>query len=502
MPNALPPAILDGVRRMNGTRRFMVLGGLLGALAIIWALTHWAGEPDYVTLYRDLDLGEAGTMADNLTKASINYRLANGGAEIQVGTSDLARARVLLAKDGLPTQGRARGYEILDGQQWGMSDFQQRIALQRALEGELARAIGDIKGVEKAKVQLVLPENSALRRLDRPAKASILITVRPGVTMAPEAVQGITEMVSHAVPQLPSENVAAMDNLGRLLSTPADGGGAGLSSRQLDLQRSVEQNLKQKAEKMLAGILGFEGARVEVAAQLNFEQVEKQIESVNPDASALLNEQRSETAGDSLDGGGGTSTIVNNTYQNSRTVEKVVGSVGGITRLTVAVQVDDRALAKAAGGARTDTGPELGKLEGLVRDAIGLDSARGDRITIQAFPLTPELSAVTAADSASPAAPGTLVIVERFSRPAIGVIGIVAAVVLAMRVLKQGPAPLSQEAGRLAGAVDSAGDYELPSVAVPALTMVTTKLKNQVQLESAQHPETAAQVVKAWLADS
>ncbi|MEP6571545.1 MAG: flagellar basal-body MS-ring/collar protein FliF [Gemmatimonadota bacterium] len=486
---------------MNGTRRFMALGGLAAVLAIIWAITQWAGEPDYVTLYRDLDLGEAGTMSDGLTKASINFRLANGGAEIQVGTSDLARARVLLAKDGLPTQGRARGYEILDGQQWGMSDFQQRIALQRALEGELARAIAEIKGVEKAKVQLVLPESGALRRLDRPAKASILITVRPGVTMTQEAVQGITEMVSHAVPQLPSENVAVMDNLGRLLSTPADGTGAGLSSRQLDLQHSVEVNLKQKAEKMLAGILGADGARVEVAAQLNFEQVEKQIESVNPDASALLNEQRSETTGDSLDGGGGTSTIVNNTYQNSHTVEKVVGSIGGITRLTVAVQVDDKALAKASG--TTGAGPELGRLEGLVRDAIGLDSARGDRITVQSFPLTPEFSVAALGDSAAASSgPGTLVIVERFSRPAIGVIGIIAAVVLAMRVLKQHPAPMSQQGGQLAGVTDAGSDYQLPSVAVPALTMATTKLKNQVQLESAQHPETAAQVVKAWLADS
>ena len=173
-----------------------------------------------------------------------------------VGQDDVARARVLLAKDGLPANGRP-GLELFDKPSWGMTDFTQRITYRRALEGELSRTIGTLRGVERAQVHLALPEASPLRKLERPAEAAVVVSLKPGVVLGPEVVQGIAYIVSNSVEQLPADNVAVMDDSGRLLSVPADNGGFfGLTTRQLDLQRSVERQLVDKAEGMLATVVG------------------------------------------------------------------------------------------------------------------------------------------------------------------------------------------------------------------------------------------------------
>jgi flagellar M-ring protein FliF len=246
-------------------------------------------------------------------------------------------------------------------------------------------------------------------------------------------------------------------------------------------------------------------SKVQVSARLNFEQVDRTIESYNPDGAVLSNEQRSETSGDSV-AGGGTSTIVNNSYQNSRTIEKIVGSVGGITRLTVAVIVDEKALGKASGSNRSVIDAQVSRLDGLVRNAIGLDSARGDRLTVTAIPFETEALAAILKDSTAKPATPVLVYVDRFSRPVLGIVGIVAAMILALRVLRS---PGSTPGGALArGGIRSSAvnvsepEPELPPVVVDALTAVTTKMKNQVQAESASHPETAAQVIRAWLMET
>jgi len=501
MTNALPPAMLDGVRRMNGTTRFLTLGGLLVAVGVIWAVARFGSAPTLVTLYGGLDLREAGEMSDLLQKNGIRYELAGGGSEILVDVAAVARARVLLAQDGLPTQGGKKGDELYDTPTWGKTDQEMRVLERRALEGELARTIAGFHGVEKAVVHLGLPESSPLRKLERPAKASVVVTLRGGRVLSSEAVAGITYLVANAVPQLSGEQVAVLDSEMRLLSAPSDGSARGLTSRQLEMQRSVEDYLEQSAERILATALGPSEARVQVSARLNFEQVDKTVETYNPDGAVLQNEQRSETIGaDSLEGG--SATVVNNSYLNSRVVEKVAGSVGGVERLTVAVLVNDKAIARVAPGA--DPTAELARYEQVVRDAIGLDSTRGDRITVTAMPFEP---IVLGADSAPASGSGggtVLVLADRFSRPLIGLVGIVAALILGLRVLK----PAAGAGGALAGAAGTGGglpaadpEPELPAVRVPALSATTSRLKHEVQSESTQRPEMAASVVKTWLSE-
>ncbi|HYC32240.1 MAG TPA: flagellar basal-body MS-ring/collar protein FliF [Gemmatimonadales bacterium] len=493
MATPLPPVVADAVRRMNGTRRFLGLGIIAGALALLWVASGWATRSSYVPLYRDLELGATGTMTDDLTKGGIPFRLEDGGATVMVPEAELARARVLLAKDGLPANGRP-GLELFDKPAWGMTDFTQRITYRRALEGELSRTIGTLRGVERAQVHLALPESSPLRKMERPAEAAVVVTLKNGASLAPEVVQGIAYIVSNSVEQLASENVAVMDDSGRVLSVPSDNGGMfGLSTRQLELQRSVERQLGGKVEALLGTVVGAGAARVQVSAALNFEQVDRTIESYDPDGAVLGTEQRSETTGNE-DEGTGAQTVISNAYQNSRKVERIIGSVGNIKRLTVAVLVDQKALG---------TTPVAG-LDSAVRNAIGIDTTRGDRLTVTVMPFGDAAAAGLQGLSADSSGSGkdVLVIVERFSRPGIMVLGIVAALILGLRLLK----PVSIPAGAVtagtvaAGALSSApapAFAELPDVP-PSVSM---QLRNKVQSESADQPQMAAQVMRAWLAE-
>jgi flagellar M-ring protein FliF len=373
-----------------------------------------------------------------------------------------------------------------------MTDFTQRITYRRALEGELSRTIGTLKGVERAQVHLALPEASPLRKMERPAEAAVVVSLRPGVTLGPEVVQGIAYIVSNSVEQLPADNVAVMDDSGRLLSVPGDNGGFyGLSTRQLDLQRSVEHQLADKAEGMLATVVGAGQSRVQVAAQLNFEQVDKTVESYDPDGAVLGTEQRSETTPDGGDSSGsGSQTIISNSYQNSKKVERIIGSIGNISKLTVAVLVNQRALGSKP----------MADLESTVRNAIGIDSARGDRLTMAAMSFEIDSTALKSLAADTLGKHDVLVVVERFTRPGIMVLGLVVALVLGLKLLK----PVSLPAGAPAALAAAGGGATLPPT-LPELPEVpaslSTQLRTRVQADSAGSPTTAAQVMRAWLAE-
>ncbi len=501
MSNPLTPVVADVLRGGNASRRFMILAGLALAIAVIASLTLYAGGTDWVTLYSGLDPAEAGQITDALQKASIRTQLGAGGSEVQVPSADRARAVVAAAKEGLPTRGARPGEELWDKKQaWGLSELEQRITYRRGLEGELARTIGAIRGVERAQVHLVLTEQSALRKLERPAEAAVLLTLARGATLSPDAVQGIALLVSHSVENLPSDHVAVMDSEGHLLSVPTENGLAlGFNTRQLDQQHGMEKALADKAEALLTTVLGLGQARVQVAARLDLDQKDKTTTSFNPDGAVLANEQHSEVTGDTVGGGGGSSTIVNNTYQNSVSVERTTGTPGGISRLTVAVLVNEKALDQV----KAADGQPLLRLEDLVKSAIGFDSTRGDRITVTAIPFEPtSLAAAGLSDSTRPESLPVMIYVERFSRPTIGLIGIICILILAFRVLRQGPVSSGSRTTGGGAVAASAPEPELPPVQVNQLAAVTSKLRQQVVSDSTARPETAAQVIKAWMSEA
>jgi flagellar M-ring protein FliF len=491
MANDLVHQLAAPLLRTTGGRRLALLALLAIVAAGVIGVALWASEPSWVVLYHDVSMGEAGRMTEELEKAGIRSKIGPDATSVLVGESDRVRARVLLAKEQLPLNGRP-GFELFEQKQdWGMTDFTQRITYQRALEGELARTIGKTVGVQRAEVHLTIPEPGALRRLDRPAKAAVMLVMRPGMLLAPGAVQGIVAVVANSVDGLAPQHIAVTDESGRLLSgSPEDGSVAAAAGRRMEIQRSVEDYLAAKAERLLAAVSGLGEPRVQVSAQLDLDQVERTIESFDPDGQVLQSEGRSETEGGG-DGTGGAQTVINNTYQNSRRLERIVRSGSGITRLTVAVLVDQRALA-ADTSSPTPALERLAAVGGVVRNAIGFDSTRGDRITVSAVPFVVPVPDTTRLEPAADLV-GTA---ERFVRPVVGIVALVVLLLLALRGMKSvqsARAPAETSRSALA-----APEVELPPLGPPPEAV---RLKNRVVEETGHRPEIMAQVVRAWMAE-
>lgn len=487
--------MFDTFRAMNPNRRFAVLAVIVGLVAVAVMIGQRVSKPSFVPLFRELDLAEVGSITDNLTKASIPYRLDNGGSEVLVAEADAARARVLLAQNGLPANGRP-GLELFDKPSWGMTDFTQHITYRRALEGELARTIGTLRGVQRAQVHLALPEGSPLRRAEKSAEAAVVVSLRPSQTLDASQVRGITQLVSGAVEGLTPDHVSVLDDSGRPLSgAQADAGDAALSSHQLELQQSVEKHFAGKVEQLLGTAVGANDMRVQVAARLNFDQVDRTIEQYDPQGQVLTHEAQSQ-GGDSANA----TSVMNKDYANSRRIEKIVGEVGNVTRLTVSVMVNSRALGSE--GAAQDA--QRTQLERLVRDAVGADSTRGDRISVIAVPFTepPPVPATKPTETAPAMAP--MEIASKIGLPLVGLFAVIAAFLLAWRALSSGRKAMTA-LPRGSGVLPSGeSGNAMPLAARPevAPTPEHMQLRNRVAAESLSAPEAAARVIRAWLADA
>ncbi len=484
------------VQRMPASRRIMLLGGLVAVVATVIGVGLWASEPSWVAVYSGVALGDASQMTTALDKAAIRNKLGPDGSDVLVAKQDYARAKVLLAKDGLPGADGMGWSDIFGGTSGiGDTETRERMKFERALEGELAKTIAATTGVARADVHLTIPEPSAFRRNEQPSKAAIRIKMRPGMLLVPGAVQGIIATVSNSVQRLTPDNVVVSDETGRLLSaSPDEGSLIGGAGRRMELQQSIENYLASKAEGLLASVAGLGTPRVLVSADLNFDQVENTYESYDPDGQVLANEGRSETEA-GAEGGG--QTIVNNTYQNSRRLERVTSAGKGITRLMISVMVDERALA-ADTASTTPVANRLADVESLVKNAVGFDSARGDRIKVVAAP-----QQVAVVDSISPPpAADMLDIVDRFARPAIGLFAILALLLVALRTVKALQTGRSQMS---AGGAYDASDREFGtpgSIAPLGPPPETVLLKNRVSTESAEKPQVTAQVVRAWMGEA
>lgn len=476
---------MDAFFRMDRNRMVVAIGAAMALLVVAYFAITRVSAPEYVVLFRDLDIAGVGNITDNLTKASIPFKLESEGTAIEVPKDDAARARVLLAKDGLPASGRP-GMELFDKPAWGMTDFTQHITYRRALEGELARTIGTLRGVQSAQVHLALPEATALQRQQRPAEAAVVLKLAPNVVLSPEQVQGITQLVSGSVEQLTPDHVTVLDDTGRpLTGNAADN--AGLTSRQMDLQSKVEQHLASKVTELLASTVAPSDLRVQVAARLNFDQVEKSIEAYDPNGKVLQNEQKSSGGADSA-ANEAAQTVVNNTYLNSRTVQKIVAETGNITRLTVSVMINARALKSDASLADD----QKASLAQVVRNAIGIDSSRGDQLSMITVPFADVPVTKGAADAAAVKEPGPSIgdLVAKFGGLVLAIIAVILFGLIGFRAAKPS----------LAAAITSGGDLDELGNARND-DRYSMGASRRVGVEHVSSPDAAAQVIRAWLAE-
>jgi flagellar M-ring protein FliF len=492
----IPQQLLD---RIGGARRAMTLAVGVLAIGLIYGVSKWATAPEWVPVLNGLSIETVGTVTDKLDQAGIKYRLERGGTDVAVAASDLARARVTIARDGLPTSGRP-GLELFDQPSWSMTDFTQRINYRRALEGELERTIGKMRGVQGAQVHLAMHETSSFRSGNTPIEASVVLKVAQQ-TPPREVVEGIQHLIASSVDGLESERVTIVDDSGRLLSAPNDPtSAAGLSSRQMGVQREVEGYLETRAEDLVGQIVGRGNARVQVAAMVNFDRIERTTQTMDPEKQATQQEQKAEIV-PGAQGGAGSSNMAT-TYENSKSVETFSNAIGSLRRLSVAVLVNERMTGtpdKPVFSPRTPA--ELARIDTLVRTAVGFDSVRGDVVSVVSVPFTLPTPAVP-----EPVTKTTILTkVREYEKPVLNVIALALAFVIALLALRSLKTPMASDAAQsdrqpaLMGAPAGAAGGELPRMAPERAIPASAVMRDRVVATVEDQPEVAARLLKSWM---
>jgi flagellar M-ring protein FliF len=485
--------------RIGGARRAMTLAVGVLAVGLIYGVSKWATAPEWVPVLSGLSIETVGTLTDKLDQAGIKYKLERGGADVSVAASDLARARVTLARDGLPTSGRP-GLELFDQPSWSMTDFTQRINYRRALEGELERTIGKMRGVEAAQVHLALHESSSFRAGNTPIEASVVLKTTQQ-TPPREVVDGIQHLVASSVDGLESERVTIVDDSGRLLSSPNEPGSlAGLSSRQLGVQREVEGYLESRAEDLIGQIVGRGNARVQVSANVNFDRVERTTQTMDPDKQVAQQEQKAEIVPGQQGGAGSSNTAT--TYENSKSVETFSNAIGSLRRLSVAVLVNDRMTGTADKPAFTPRTPaELARIDTLVRTAVGYDSLRGDVVSVVSVPFT-----VPAPAAPEPVTNTSIITkVREYEKPVLNVVALALAFVIALLALRSlrtpatAPALHGTQQQALGSASGSAPGGELPRAIPERAIPASTVMRDRIVATVDEQPEVAARLLRSWM---
>ncbi len=481
--------------RVGGAKQAGIIAVGIIVTALVFGVSRWATQPTMVPLFADLPIESVHSMTDKLTEVAIPYQLDRDGSTILVASTDVARARVELAREVLPSGARP-GLELFDKPTWGMTDYTQKVNYRRALEGELERSIGKIVGVKSAQVHLALEDDQIFKQNARPSKASVTLMMSDGLRPNENTVRGIAGLVSGSVGGLDPQHVTILDERGQALAMDDETSLAGLSNRQLALQREVENYLEEKASTLLSSLVGLGNARVQVAASINFDKVERTTQAVDPDKQAMSTEQRAEVTPGTPQQGAGYSTVAT-TYENTRSVETFSGAIGNLTRLTVAVLIADKVSPGApAVGVSPDSraapvapivtprnADEIARIETLVRNALGVDSTRGDMVSVVSAPFDIPV-AIVANDSI--VTPGLLDKLTANAKPIVALASLMVLLLVAivtLSALKSGKKSANEQA-----LLQTSPAYaELP--ASTSMKNAVEQAREQAQMQAQMHAE-------------
>ncbi|MGP2481682.1 flagellar basal-body MS-ring/collar protein FliF [Pantoea eucalypti] len=426
----------DLLARLRANPRIPLVIAAAAVIAIVIAMVLWAKQPSYSVLYNNLTDEDGGAIVTQLTQMNIPYRFAENGGALMVPEANVHELRLRLAQQGLP-KGGSVGFELLDKEKFGISQFSEQVNYQRALEGELARTIESLGPVKSARVHLAMPKPTLFVREQKAPSASVTLTLQPGRALDEGQIQAIAHMVSSSVAGLPPGNVTVVDQTGRLL-TRSDSAGRDLNDAQLKYSSEVEARYQQRIEAILNPILGQGNVHAQVTAQINFDTAEQTDEkyqpNANPSNSAIRSRQTStsDQSGSPYPGGvpgalsnqpapantapvttpnnaangqaaNGQNNAANNAsqttstapassgptnsrrddtvnYELDRSIRHTKVNVGDVQRLSVAVVVNFRADDKGKAVALNEQ--QLKQIEDLTREAMGYSQSRGDSINV------------------------------------------------------------------------------------------------------------------------
>jgi flagellar M-ring protein FliF len=286
--------------RLDNHQRILLAAAVAAIIAVLLGAWLWGRAPSYGVLFSNLAEKDGGSIIDALEKSNVPYRIAENGSAILVPQAQVHSLRMRLASQGLP-RGGSVGFELMDAQKFGMSQFNEQVNYQRALEGELARTIESIGVIESARVHLAIPKDSVFVRDKQKPTASVLVRLLPGRTLDPSQVSGISYLVSSSVPQMPLANVHIIDQNGEPLSPLKDKfADSQLDAAQLAYVKDVENSVVQRIDDILTRVMGKSNFSVQVAADLDFSHTEQTAEIYAPNGdpknAAIRSQQVSESA--------------------------------------------------------------------------------------------------------------------------------------------------------------------------------------------------------------
>lgn len=537
MPGVLNTALRRIRVTMDGFTSGQKAVTVLGVIALVlggYLFMTWAGKPAYVPLFSNLVATDANSITQQLDTSGVPYQLADGGGTILVPQDKVYATRLKLSGLGLPA-GSKDGYALLDKQGITTSDFMQHVDYQRALEGELARTIASIDGVQGAVVHLALPQQTVFADASSKPTASVLVSMRPGVQLSPSQTQAVVNLVAASVPALTPDAVSVADGSGQVLSGGPGGTLDAAGSIREQQTQAFENQLSGSVQDMLTQLVGVGHAVVRVKADLDFDQrnTTTQTYTYDPNVPPLANTTTSEKytgsgavpvggvlgASPGPSASGTTASSGSNLYdKTTQTVNNAVGSInetrkgapGAVKRLTVAVLLDSQ----TAGSLNTT------QVSQLVANAVGLDTTRGDSIQVQTMPF--DKSIATANQQAINAAKSAEAKAGLFSMIRKGVLGLLVLAILILALLsgrRTRRAELSvaelnelEEARRLM----ALGSGEQVSIAIggsaPAIEMPTVRTPDPMAAKRLaaredisemveQQPEEVAQLLRGWLAE-
>jgi len=396
--------------------------GIAALIALIAGSWMWGQEPDYRVLYSNLSDRDGGAIIESLQQLNIPYKFAEGGGALMIPAKQVHEARLKLASQGLPKGGTA-GFELMENQKFGITQFAEQVNYQRAIEGELARSVQTIGAVASARVHLAIPKPSVFVKEKQEPSASVVLSLFPGRLLDAAQIGAIVHLISSSVPDMSAKNVTVIDQNGTLLSALQDDNSLGLDAKQLKYVQQIEQNYIERIEKILKPLVGENNVHAQVSANIDFSRTEQTAETYKPNQNPAEGTVRSQQNLETLDGAGinptgvpgaltnqppvpATAPIVTTpagtklagdakldkmhkestvNYEVDRTISHTLLPVGMIKRLSVAVVVNNRKVTDPKGKVSYVplTEAEKTQINNIVKDTVGFDQSRGDSLSVQ-----------------------------------------------------------------------------------------------------------------------
>lgn len=396
--------------RLSMRQRILTGVAAVAVIVVILGVSRWQTERNFKPLFQELSTEDAGMVLARLKEAGVEVRLENGGKMIKVPAERVDELRIQMATAGLPKSGRI-GFELFDKANFGTSEFAEQVNYHRAVEGELERSVMSIQEVESARVHITFPRQTLFLENRQPAKASVLLKLKPGANLSKSNIQAIAHLASSAVDGLTPDNVSVLDMRGNLLSRPRrEGESDEETSKQLvEYREKMEQSLREKIRATLEPLVGPDGFRSAVSLECDMASGDQSEETFDPTRSVMLNSQRSEdgaspaasngvpgtpsnlprpTSRPGMAGGGPLyRRSENTTFQTSRIVRHIKFPQGQVKRLSASVLLDHTVRMDGTKRIVEPPSPErLRAIKDIVSAAVGFQQERGDQIIVESLP--------------------------------------------------------------------------------------------------------------------